>query len=47
MMKSRDSAEQRKKEQENILQHWQERLERRKVMFCFTCFVLINVGYRL
>ncbi|NP_796267.2 MAP7 domain-containing protein 3 [Mus musculus] len=30
MMKSRDSAEQRKKEQENILQHWQERLERRK-----------------
>ncbi|XP_021009087.1 MAP7 domain-containing protein 3 [Mus caroli] len=31
MMKSQDNAEQRKKEQENILQHWQERLERRKV----------------
>ncbi|GAB1302799.1 MAP7 domain-containing protein 3 [Apodemus speciosus] len=33
MMKSQDNAEQRKKEQEKImLQHWQERFERRKAL---------------
>lgn len=47
MMKSQDDAEQRKKEQEKImLQQWQERLERRKVIFCFVCFVLmLGTGY--
>lgn len=44
MMNPQDSAEQRKKEQERItVQNWQERLERRKVIFCYMCFVLINV----
>lgn len=41
-MKSQGSTESRQNEQERImLQNLQERLERKKVILCFMCFMLM------